>query len=107
MEIMKCFAEKFQQYSVDEAFLVPGPKIRNFEEAAIIALRLKDEIKRQERITCSVGVGPNKLIAKVASNINKPNGLTVVRPEDVQEFLYPLDVSKIPGIGEKQPRSLN
>ena len=101
MEIMKCFAEKFQQYSVDEAFLVPGPEIRNFEEAAIIALRLKDEIKRQERITCSIGVGPNKLIAKVASKFNKPNGLTIVRPEDVQEFLYPLDVSKIPGIGEK------
>ena len=94
MEIMKGFAEKFQQYSVDEAFLVPGPEIRNFEEAAIIALRLKDEIKRQERITCSVGVGPNKLIAKVASKFNKPNGLTVVRPEDVQEFLYPLDISK-------------
>jgi DNA polymerase IV (DinB-like DNA polymerase) len=101
MEIMKGFAEKFQQYSVDEAFLVPGLEIRNFEEAAIIALRLKDAIKRQERITCSVGVGPNKLIAKVASKFNKPNGLTVVRPEDVQEFLYPLDVSKIPGIGEK------
>jgi len=106
MEIMKGFAEKFQQYSVDEAFLVPGPEIRNFEEAAIIALRLKDEIKRRERITCSVGVGPNKLIAKVASKFNKPNGLTVVRPEDVQEFLYPLDVSKIPGIGEKTTKIL-
>ena len=101
MEIMKGFAEKFQRYSVDEAFLVPGPEIRNFEDAAIVALRIKDEIKRQERITCSVGVGPNKLIAKVASKFNKPNGLTVVRPADVQEFFYPLDVSKIPGIGEK------
>jgi len=106
MEIMKGFAEKFQQYSVDEAFLVPGPEIRNFEEAAIMALRLKDEIKRRERITCSVGVGPNKLIAKVASKFNKPNGLTVVRPEDVQEFLYPLDISKIPGIGEKTTKIL-
>jgi DNA polymerase IV (DinB-like DNA polymerase) len=102
MEIIKSFAEKFQQYSVDEAFLVPGPEIRNFEEATIIALRIKDEIERQERITCSVGVGPNKLIAKIASKFNKPNGLTVVRPEDVQEFLYPLDVAKIPGIGEKK-----
>jgi DNA polymerase IV (archaeal DinB-like DNA polymerase) len=56
MEILKGFSEKFQQVSVDEAYLMPGPDIRNFEEAAIYALRIKDEIKRQERITCSVGV---------------------------------------------------
>lgn len=106
MEIMKGFAGKFQQYSIDEAFLVPGPDIKSFEEAALCALRIKDEIKRQERITCSVGVGPNKLIAKVASKFQKPDGLTVVRPEDVQDFVFPLDVSKIPGIGQKTTEAL-
>ncbi|WP_155400916.1 DNA polymerase IV [Methanosarcina mazei] len=105
MEIMKGFAEKFQQYSVDEAFLVPVA-ISNFEEAAIIGLRIKDEILKHERITCSVGVGPNKLVAKVASKFQKPDGLTVIRPEDVQELLYPLDVSKIPGIGGKTTEAL-
>jgi len=105
MEIMKGFAEKFQQYSIDEAFLVPGPEIRNFEEAAIIALRIKEEIKRQERITCSVGVGPNKLIAKIASKFRKPDWLTVVRPVDVHDFIFPMNVSKIPGIGEKNNKS--
>lgn len=106
MQIMKGFAEKFQQFSVDEAFLIPGPEIKSFEEAALCALRIKDEILKQERITCSVGVGPNKLIAKVASKFQKPDGLTVIRPEDVQEFLYPLDVSKIPGIGGKTTEAL-
>lgn len=101
MEIMKGFAEKFQQYSIDEAYLVPGPEIRSFEEAAITALRIKDEVQRQERITCSVGVGPNKLISKIASGFQKPDGLTVVRPADVRNFLFPLPVSKIPGIGER------
>lgn len=105
MEIMKGFAEKFQQFSVDEAFLVPVA-ISSFEEAAIIALRIKDEILKQERITCSVGVGTNKLIAKIGSKFQKPDGLTVIRPEDVQEFLYPLDVSKIPGIGGKTTEAL-
>ena len=105
MEIMKGFAEKFQQYSIDEAFLVPVA-VSNFEEAAIIAMRIKDEIKRQEKITCSVGVGPNKLIAKIASKFRKPDGITVVRPEDVQEFIFPLNVSKIPGIGEKTTEAL-
>jgi len=106
MEIMKGFAEKFQQYSIDEAFLVPRPEIQSYEEAAIIALRIKDEVQRQERITCSVGVAPNKIIAKIASKVKKPDGLTVVRPKDVQEFLYPLNVSKIPGIGEKTTEAL-
>jgi len=106
MKIMKGFAEKFQQYSIDEAFLVPGPDIKSFEEATFCALRIKDEIKRREKITCSVGVGPNKLIAKVASKFQKPDGLTVVRPGNVQEFIYPLNVSKIPGIGEKTTEAL-
>ncbi len=101
MGIMKGFTEKFQQYSIDEAFLVTGPDINNYEEAALCALKIKDEIKSQERITCSVGVGPNKLISKIASKFQKPDGLTVVRPQDVQDFLFPLNVSKIPGIGEK------
>jgi DNA polymerase IV (archaeal DinB-like DNA polymerase) len=105
MEIMKGFAEKFQQYSIDEAFIVPLA-VNNYEEATIIALRIKDEIKKQERITCSVGVGSNKLIAKIASKVKKPDGLTVVRPEDVQKFLFPLNVSKIPGIGEKTTETL-
>ncbi len=69
-------------------------------------MRIKDEIKRQERITCSVGVGPNKIIAKVASKVKKPDGLAVVKPEDVRDFLFPLNVSKSPGIGEKTTEAL-
>ncbi|MGB9131901.1 MAG: DNA polymerase IV [Methanosarcina sp.] len=106
MELLKGFAEKFQQVSVDEAYLVPGPEIRNFEEAALYALRIKDEVHKQQGITCSVGVGPNKLIAKIASGFQKPDGLTVIRPGDVREFLFPLHVSKIPGIGEKTTDTL-
>jgi DNA polymerase IV (DinB-like DNA polymerase) len=106
MEIMKGFAEKFQQYSIDEAFLVPKPEIRSYEDATLIALQIKDEIKKQEGITCSVGVAPNKTIAKVASKVQKPDGLTVVRPEYVHDFIFPLNVSKIPGIGEKTTEAL-
>lgn len=106
MEILKGFAEKFQQVSVDEAYLLPGPEIRNLEEAAIYALRIKDEVQKLEKITCSVGIGSNKLIAKIASGYQKPDGLTIVRPEDVRDFLFPLNVSKIPGIGDKTTETL-
>ncbi|AYK16010.1 MAG: DNA polymerase IV [Methanosarcina flavescens] len=106
MELLKGFADRLQQVSVDEAYLVPGPEIRNFEEAAMYALRIKDEVQKQEGITCSVGIGPNKLIAKIASGFQKPDGLTVVRSGDVREFLFPLPVSKIPGIGKKTAETL-
>ena len=106
MEILKGFAEKFQQVSIDEAYLLPGLEIRNFEDAALCGLRIKDEIQKQERITCSVGIGPNKLIAKIASGYQKPDGLTIVRPGDIRDFLFPLQVSKIPGIGEKTTETL-
>jgi DNA polymerase IV (DinB-like DNA polymerase) len=55
----------------------------------------------KQGLTCSVGVAPNKVIAKIASDMNKPDGLTVVRPEEIESFLYPLCVSKVPGIGKK------
>lgn len=101
MGILKGFSEKFQQVSVDEAYLTPGAGVKNFEEAALFGLKIKDEIQSQERITCSVGIGPNKLLAKIASGSQKPDGLTVVRLEDVKQFLFPLPVTKLPGIGEK------
>lgn len=105
MELLRGFAEKFQQISVDEAYIIPE-EVKNFEEAALYALRIKDEVQKQQGITCSVGVGPNKLISKIASGFQKPDGLTVVRPEDVRNFLFPLPVSKIPGVGEKTTETL-
>jgi DNA polymerase IV (DinB-like DNA polymerase) len=100
MGILKGYAEQFEQVSVDEAYLVPS-NAHNFDDAVVYALRIKDEIKKNEGITCSVGIGSNKLIAKIASGYQKPDGLTVVKPEDVKDFLYPMPVSKIPGVGEK------
>jgi DNA polymerase IV (DinB-like DNA polymerase) len=100
MGILKGYAGQFEQVSVDEAYLVPF-NVHNFDHAVVCALKIKDEIKKNEGITCSVGIGPNKLIAKIASGYQKPDGLTVVKPEDVKDFLYPVSVSKIPGVGEK------
>ena len=68
---------------------------------------LKAEIAAREGLTASVGIGPNKLVAKIASDFDKPDGLTVVRPEAVQSFLDPLPVRVIPGIGPKTERFLH
>src|SRR5207245_9440477 len=65
------------------------------------------ETCRQEGRTASVGIGPNTRVAKIASDFQKPDGLTVVRPEEVQPFLDPLRIRVIPGIGPKTERLLH
>ena len=106
MKILKSHADKFEQGGIDEAYLDVSSKVENFDEARNLARRIMDEILNQERLSCSVGVGPNKIVAKIASDFRKPFGLTVVEEKDVKGFLFPLKVGKLPGVGPKTERSL-
>src|SRR5512136_2822039 len=106
MRILKSHADKFEQGGIDEAYLDISIKVKDFDEAAEFAKRLMEEVLEKERLTCSIGVAPNKLVAKIASDFKKPYGLTVVRDEDVKDFLFPLAVRKIPGVGPKTDRAL-
>lgn len=103
MKILRKYAEKMEQVSVDEAYLEINDKFQmtNDKYAKRIAQEIKQEIWRQERLTCSIGIGPNKLIAKIASGDKKPNGLTIVKPDEVQNFLDPKPAGILPGIGPK------
>ncbi|MBI2039224.1 MAG: DNA polymerase IV [Candidatus Niyogibacteria bacterium] len=78
----------------------------SFENAEALIREIKKEIRGKERLTISAGIGPNKLIAKIASERQKPDGLTLVRPENVQDFLDPLPARVIPGIGPKTDAEL-
>src|SRR3989442_1471688 len=71
------------------------------------ARELKREIADREGLTCSVGLASNKLVAKIASDFKKPDGLTVVVPEEVQAFLDPMGIRVIPGIGPKTEAELH
>jgi DNA polymerase IV (archaeal DinB-like DNA polymerase) len=101
MEIARKYADKFEQWGIDEAFLDVSGKVKGYVEAEALARRIKLEIKERENLTCSIGVGPNKLVAKVASDFVKPDGLTVVRDEEVEVFLAPLPVRKLLWVGRK------
>ncbi|HUA88054.1 MAG TPA: DNA polymerase IV, partial [Steroidobacteraceae bacterium] len=90
-----------QGLSLDEAFLDVTASQELFGSAVAIAQRIKAQIQQRTGLTCSVGVAPNKLVAKIASDLDKPDGLTVVRPEDVHRVLDPLSVRKLPGLGRK------
>lgn len=106
MEILKSHADKFEQAGIDEAYLDISNRVNDFEEAREFAKKLMAEILDKENLTCSIGVAPNKMVAKIASDYKKPYGLTVVKDEDVREFLFPLEVRRLPGVGPKTERRL-
>lgn len=105
MEILRKYAGRMEQVSVDEAYLEIGLRTKDLGQSGSkirkIAQAIKKEIWGQERLTCSIGIGPNKLIAKIASGDKKPDGLTVVQPNEVQEFLDLKPARILPGIGPK------
>jgi DNA polymerase IV (DinB-like DNA polymerase) len=101
MKILQNHADKFEQGGIDEAYLDISNQVKNFDEAGEVARKIMEEVLGKEGLTCSVGVGPNKMIAKIASDYRKPYGMTVVKENEVTDFLFPLDVRKIPGIGPK------
>ena len=106
MKILRSYADKFEQGGIDEAYIDISSKVNDFDEAGEFAKKLMEEVLEKEKLTCSVGVGPNKVVAKIASDYKKPYGLTVVKPEDVKDFLFPLKVGKIPGVGPKTEQAL-
>ncbi len=105
LSIVRSFVPKIEQVSVDEAYLDLS-FTRGYRAARELAVRLKGEIRSRERLTASVGIGPNKLIAKIASDAEKPDGLTVVSERVASEFIAPMPVRVIPGIGPKSEARL-
>ena len=107
MNIIRKYSDKFEQLSIDEACIDISNKINNdYQDAIKYGNTLQDEIKNSEKLTCSIGIGPNKLIAKMAADSNKPNGTTVITPDNVEDFLFPQQVNKLYGIGPKTKSKL-
>jgi len=107
MNILGSYADKFESWGIDEAFLDVSSRVKDFDEAKQLALKIKKDVYEKEGLTCSIGIGPNKLVAKIASDMQKPDGLTVVDEKDVKTFLDPLDIDKLLWVGKKTARKLN
>lgn len=112
-EVSHALRELFARYtplieplSLDEAFLDVTSSARLFGDAESIARRIKQEIRDELGLVASVGVAPNKFLAKLASDLDKPDGLVVITPERVEAFLDPLPVSRLWGIGKVASREL-
>ncbi len=101
MKILSKYTQDFQQIGSDEAYIDLTERCLNFDEAREIAEDIQKEILEQIRITISIGIAPTKSLAKIASDFNKPNGITVFKPENFKDFLKDMDITRIPGIGKK------
>lgn len=108
MNILTNFSSIVEPISIDEAFLDITGCIRLLGSPQEIALAIKQKIKEEVQLTASIGIAPNKFIAKIASDLRKPDGLVIVEPDEVQNFLRPLPISKMWGVGKKtEPILLN
>jgi DNA polymerase IV (DinB-like DNA polymerase) len=105
MKIVKKYSPVYEIVSLDEAYLDIS-FCKNWKEAENLGKKLKKEIFEKEKLTCTVGIGPNKTVAKLAAEKAKPDGLKVVKSEEVEKFLDPLDVDDLPGIGPKTAEKL-
>jgi DNA polymerase-4 len=99
------YTEKIEPLSLDEAYL-DVTDLRKAKSATEIAENIRKDIYSETELTASAGVGPSKFIAKIASDWNKPNGICVVKPQDVISFITPLNIRKIPGVGPVTEKKL-
>ena len=104
--ILKEFTPLVEVASIDEAYLDITDSLLLFKTPHHISKLIKERIRRGESLTCSIGVAPNKLLAKLGSRLQKPDGLTIIEKEKVQELLENLPVSKLHGIGPKLAEAL-
>lgn len=103
IKIFKKFTDKVEIFSIDEAFLDLTGFIKNFSQAKIIALKIKKLIKQQigSWLTCSVGIAENKLLAKLASDLDKPDGIFIIRPKEKLQIIDQMKLDSFCGIGKR------
>jgi len=107
MDVLRDHSDNFERTGIDEAYLDVSEKSNGrYDIAKLIGNNLKEIVFHQEHITCSIGIAPNKLLAKIASDHRKPNGITVVDSEQIQSFLKGQAVNRIPGVGKKVEEKL-
>jgi DNA polymerase-4 len=106
MEILRGVSPLVEQVSIDEAFADITGTERLHGPAVALAHRVKDAVREATSLTCSIGIAPNRFLAKIGSDFNKPDGLTIIEEEQVREFLQKLPVGKVPGVGKKTAEDL-
>ena len=106
MSVLRDFSPDVEVVSIDEAYMDVAGSERLHGDPQTLAASIKRKINETVQLTCSVGGAPGKFLAKVASDLDKPDGLTIIRSDDVPRFIANLPVQKVPGVGKKTFRDL-
>src|SRR5262245_41917758 len=99
-EIFKAHTDLIEPLSLDEAYLDVTENKAGLPTATLVARAIREQIRKELNLTASAGVAPNKFLAKLASDWRKPDGLFVIQPEEIDNFLLPLPVGRLPGVGK-------
>ncbi len=99
-EIFKRHTDLIEPLSLDEAYLDATENKMGLPTATLVARTIREQIREELNLTASAGVAPNKFLAKLASDWRKPNGLFVIQPDEIETFLLPLSVGRLPGVGK-------
>ena len=106
MAILHRYSPLVEPISIDEAFVDISGCERMYGAVNEVAGAIKQQILEQTHLTCSIGVAPSKFLAKIASDLNKPDGLTIIKPQDVASFIQTLPIKKVPGVGRVSEKQL-
>jgi len=101
MELLRQFSPLVEVVSIDEAYMDISGSTRLFGSPVDIGIRIKKKIHEEVALTCSVGIAPSKFLAKIASDMDKPDGLFIIMPEEVPGFIKTLPIRKVPGVGKR------
>ncbi len=107
MTILKGFSPLVEMVSIDEAYIDISGCTQILGSPREIALTIKKRVLKETFLTCSVGVAPVRFLAKIASDLDKPDGLTMIRSDQVDDFIDSLAIRKVPGVGKKSTEQLN
>lgn len=107
IQLIHTYTPYVEQASIDECYADVTEIIKKFERPLDLAWQIQRQLKEQLHLKCSIGVAPNKFLAKMASDMRKPMGITILRKSEVKKKLWPLPVSDMFGIGKKTAKALN
>jgi len=105
--ILNEFCDRVEPSSIDESYLDITGVLKFWGGAEQVGRKIKEKILSELHLTCSVGIAPTRVLAKMATNLQKPDGLTIIQAAEIEEKIFPLPVEKVPGIGSSTKRTLN
>lgn len=107
MKFLYLITDQVEQGSIDEAYLDVTETVKKVENPLMLAQYIQTTLYEKFDLPCSIGIGPNKFLAKMASNYKKPLGITIFRKREIEKTIWPMDVGKMYGVGPKTKAKLN